>query len=989
MRIQTVTLRNYRIHRELTVAFDPARTLVGGPNESGKSTLVEAVHRSLFLKAKGNTENHRAMQSALHTGQPEVELVFEAGGREYQLKKRFGTNGSTTLTSSNAAPLLGDAADEELARIISVEQGAAGKAMLAQWAHLWVWQGRAGDDPSAHANAQRDALFQRLQGNGVAAALRSELDARVAGLFAAAAATVYTQAGKAKAGSELEKAESAADQADAELTRAEERFQRLQSAATEVAAATREIPRVEESLRRLEKDKADLEARESELATLRQKETEQKLAVTSAMQAYDRLNDVGKSIRDKRGEVRRLEQELAPKQTRIAELAKTRESTRVEAEKAEKDYRTATEAVRTARLRRDLAAAWRRSFETEEQHAELAAKLIKVTELRGKLAGAKTELAKLPHVEKNTLNKLQELEKARTTARVALEAMAAGLEIITASQPVRACDETLAVGRKLILTEDTEVTVGDGTRFRVTPGGGTSLANARKAATDAESEFQRQLNSLGLTSLQEASDTVERREAINGQIKTTNAELGAWGAGALENDLSKAHTDWTAAKADVNRLAAQVVDAPVPQDTGQAETLEKKLRDELDTFGNAETHAKALRDRAVERASEVDTELIENRAAIEEENQQLHNLKGKIEELVQTHGDDDARAQATNTAKSAKEDSERALKATQDAIAALQPDRLPDHRKCLTRSIDGKTSERDRLREQLAGAKASLRLDGNEDPKSARDSAEVRARSAQEYRASVQRRSKAIALLNELFKEEQRSLAEQFTQPLAEKISGYLQCIFGPGARAHVALDNNEFTELRLFRPSSGGATFSFDSLSGGAREQVAAAVRLAMAEVLAADYEGCLPVVFDDAFAYSDPDRVDQLQRMLDLAATRGLQIIVLTCNPADYAALGARSVTLRVERIPKRDAATVAPSEMGSRREGGDDHEQRFISALEAAGGASGNILLRQTLGWDEATYEAVKDMLVADGRVKPGRGRGGSVSLNPDGERSAGES
>jgi hypothetical protein len=33
----------------------------------------------------------------------------------------------------------------------------------------------------------------------------------------------------------------------------------------------------------------------------------------------------------------------------------------------------------------------------------------------------------------------------------------------------------------------------------------------------------------------------------------------------------------------------------------------------------------------------------------------------------------------------------------------------------------------------------------------------------------------------------------------------------------------------------------------------------------------------------------------MLDLGASRGLQIIVLSCNPADYAALGARQVNLK----------------------------------------------------------------------------------------------
>lgn len=66
------------------------------------------------------------------------------------------------------------------------------------------------------------------------------------------------------------------------------------------------------------------------------------------------------------------------------------------------------------------------------------------------------------------------------------------------------------------------------------------------------------------------------------------------------------------------------------------------------------------------------------------------------------------------------------------------------------------------------------------------------------------------------------------------------------------------------------------------------------MAEILAADHDHCLPVVFDDAFAYTDPDRVQALQRMLNLAAIRGLQIIVLTCTPTDYSAFGASELRL-----------------------------------------------------------------------------------------------
>jgi len=74
--------------------------------------------------------------------------------------------------------------------------------------------------------------------------------------------------------------------------------------------------------------------------------------------------------------------------------------------------------------------------------------------------------------------------------------------------------------------------------------------------------------------------------------------------------------------------------------------------------------------------------------------------------------------------------------------------------------------------------------------------------------------------------------------------------------------------------------------------------VRLAIAELLAAEHDGTLPIVFDDAFANSDPGRIELLQRTLDLGARRGLRIIVLTCHGADYGALAARQVSLDPHR-------------------------------------------------------------------------------------------
>ena len=73
---------------------------------------------------------------------------------------------------------------------------------------------------------------------------------------------------------------------------------------------------------------------------------------------------------------------------------------------------------------------------------------------------------------------------------------------------------------------------------------------------------------------------------------------------------------------------------------------------------------------------------------------------------------------------------------------------------------------------------------------------------------------------------------------------------------------------------------------------------------------------------------------------------------------------------------AAESTLSDAGSNDD--DDLADEFLGALTALGGSAGNGRLRETLEWDEASYEAVRADLVSRRLIVPGRGRGGSVAL-----------
>jgi DNA repair exonuclease SbcCD ATPase subunit len=130
-----------------------------------------------------------------------------------------------------------------------------------------------------------------------------------------------------------------------------------------------------------------------------------------------------------------------------------------------------------------------------------------------------------------------------------------------------------------------------------------------------------------------------------------------------------------------------------------------------------------------------------------------------------------------------------------------------------------------------------------------------------EYKQAA-KQANAIAQLRDCFVKLSSERADQLAASLRAKTADYLATMFGKGTWVSLALtgDGEGFSNLRVTRLGVASDSFSFGELSGGTQEQVAAVMRLAMAEILADGYGGCLPIVFDDAFTNSDPERIGML---------------------------------------------------------------------------------------------------------------------------------
>ncbi|MFM8636110.1 MAG: AAA family ATPase, partial [Planctomycetia bacterium] len=179
MRLLSITVKNFRMHGELSVAFDGSRTLVAGPNESGKSTLMEAIERVLFYPHRSE-KGLEEIRPRVGGGPPEVILRFQRNGHACTLRKVFrGAQGTAELTDeTDGRKYSGDEAETELRSLLALGEGPL-RQPIHGWSHLWVSQGESVENPTVKESldkAQFDRLVTRLQSLTGTAVMESAAD---------------------------------------------------------------------------------------------------------------------------------------------------------------------------------------------------------------------------------------------------------------------------------------------------------------------------------------------------------------------------------------------------------------------------------------------------------------------------------------------------------------------------------------------------------------------------------------------------------------------------------------------------------------------------------------------------------------------------------------------------------------------------------------------------------------------------------------------
>lgn len=112
MRIRRIRMVNFRSFTDFEVKLDPRLNLIIGGNESGKSTIVEALAVALFSDPASRSRGVRELERWGTNSATRLELTFEHAGASYELSKDFG-EGRVELRDCSKGRVYGDRSEVE------------------------------------------------------------------------------------------------------------------------------------------------------------------------------------------------------------------------------------------------------------------------------------------------------------------------------------------------------------------------------------------------------------------------------------------------------------------------------------------------------------------------------------------------------------------------------------------------------------------------------------------------------------------------------------------------------------------------------------------------------------------------------------------------------------------------------------------------------------------------------------------------------------
>lgn len=871
MKLTRIDVTDFRKLARVTIErLAPGLNVIVGDNEAGKSTLLAALRAALFERHRVSGQAVEEMQPYGRQTRPTIEIDFAKSGASYRLLKAFGQRPEAQLIG-DGKQWQGDAADEELARILAFTRPGRGESKPelhhGVFGMMWVSQG------TSHQSPPIDAAREQ-----VASALEREVGAVAGG-----------------------------EHGRVLLALAEERFDQFWDSrrrprgdyrkAIDALAALQS--RRDEAGQRLSELDADIDNLGEVRLRLETYDAEGTIEHHRQM-----LRDAGQAVAALQG----LQQQVANAKNALdfAERAHTdavqRRSARQDLQQAARqaavtldEARAAQEMTHAFLTRADAGAEAARAAAEEAMRAEQAAAQASqalqsadaARRLRNRATAGSQQLAAAEDFERKRLDalaviaanaidvgavaKLDELATALRDATSRLESAGVRLELRPQFGGAAEVDGAIIDDGELVIARDTTVHLFGYGEIHVRPGGG--VADLEHAVEAARRELGATLIALGQPDMDSARAAWERRRAAEQELPFLNQSL----AGLAPEGLDRLRQELAALKAELARLPSPEHDVS----PDEIEAARRAHRDAAEAAGEARRKAEAA-SHATHDARSALAVATERLTAAERTEQQVRgSLTAARLVAADTELDEQEQAatEAVDTARAAHAAASTVLDGAEPDVAILR-------RNMAQNALDGLLTSVEDLKGKRIALEASLQARGREGlgEQLAELDDQITLEAQQLARSHVE--AQAAALLHDTLVQAHRETKERWLRPIYDRAGPYLELLH-TGSEVVLDEDTMEISALRR-----NDEVEPFVGLSMGAREQVAVITRLALADLLSeAGHTSCL--VLDDPLVNADQRRLERMHLVLHKAAERH-QILILTCRERDYLGLGGQLVRL-----------------------------------------------------------------------------------------------
>lgn len=870
MRLHRLTVRDVKGIRERTIDFpDSGVVVIEGPNEVGKSTLLEAFDRLLDPRAKAGSQSKavRALQPVGRDVGPYVEAEFSVGGQRLRFAKRWLRDPITTLDMLSPAPaqLVGADAQERLDEILtqSLDRPLWDALRFAQ-------AGELGQVPLTGSDVLTEAL-DGASGADLHAADGTELLDLVEQEYL----RYYTPTGRVTG--ELRTAVAGAHAARDEAVHAHGSL----TATAQLLTRHRDLVQRQQQLDGIRPGLAErVDAAQAKVERASSYESAHQRAADQLAQARERSVRAGQD-RAARGRLVR-DVETAAEQVRVAQQALERASQA--AERAGAEVAPLTDAAAAAREALDSArdVADRASSDAahlaEVERIELLSgrceQLQALTRERAEAADRLGGLLVTAEVLDGVVQASQELAVLRArheTASPLLTVRGLG----AASVQVSGETIDLAAGDlQRRVTDELVLELPGALRVTLVPESG-ALARAEQIER-AQASLSTLLATIGVAGVDEARLAATQRAEVAAQVRRLDDRLadlaGPGGLETMQGELSVARESAAAYRRERD------ADLALPADAEQARAVARAARVALERAKAASTQADAAArsvtsqvaqaSRALEQAA---TALAVQQEAERSAGERLAAAREaitdeRLDELVGQRSGEFAQVEATEAV------ARRELK---DADAETARRELTRAQAALTEHDETAAQ----VREDLLVLQGQVEMTSGEGRQEVYDLALAAYLDARQHLETVERRARAARQLHRTLVRHRDSAHRAYVRPYATQLERLGKMVYGESFGVDVAPD------LTIAGRHLDGTTVPFEQLSGGAKEQLGILARLAVAALV--DTEQGVPVIIDDALGYTDPDRLHRVGTVFSGPAET-TQVILLTCTPERYAGLG-----------------------------------------------------------------------------------------------------